>query len=390
MKKLAIITTHPIQYNAPLFKLLTERQKISVKVFYTWGQSKEGPVYDPTFKMSFNWDIPLLEGYDFEFVNNESRNPGSHHFWGIQNKLLLVKVEEYKPDAVLVFGWSFFSHLKLIRHFKNKTPVLFRGDSTLIDEKAGFSLRKLARRLFLIWVYSHIDKALYTGKANKRYFEAHGVRGKKLIHAPHAVDNDRFRANDEELNRLAMDWRQQLGIPETAIVLLFAGKLEQKKNPLLLLDRFRKIDSHELYLLFAGNGEQEARLRELAGQNPRIKFIGFQNQTQMPLTYRLADIFVLPSGGPGETWGLAINEAMACGLPVLVSDACGGAYDLIEQGVNGIIVKKNNGDELENAIRLLVNKGKQGLKKMGAQSSIYVEDFSFPILAEKIEQAVYS
>jgi hypothetical protein len=92
----------------------------------------------------------------------------------------------------LLYGWSFKSHLKCLQHFHKKIPVFFRGDSTLLDEPAGFSLRKTMRRLFLKWVYRHVDTAFYTGTNNKKYFLAHGLKDDELIFAPHAVDITRF------------------------------------------------------------------------------------------------------------------------------------------------------------------------------------------------------
>src|SRR6202000_144845 len=117
MKKLAIVTTHPIQYNAPLFKILQERKIIELKVFYTWGSTVLENKYDPGFKKNVAWDIPLLDGYDYEFLENISTHKGSHHFKGIINPAIIERIESYNPDAVLVFGWSFASHLKVIRYF---------------------------------------------------------------------------------------------------------------------------------------------------------------------------------------------------------------------------------------------------------------------------------
>src|SRR5215218_1976209 len=111
MKKLAIVTTHPIQYNAPWFKLLSQRGRINVKVFYTWSQTERGPKYDPTFKKMVEWDIPLLQDYSYEFVENISKDPGSHHFNGVNNPTLNKTIETWGPDAVLVIGWSYKSHL---------------------------------------------------------------------------------------------------------------------------------------------------------------------------------------------------------------------------------------------------------------------------------------
>jgi glycosyltransferase involved in cell wall biosynthesis len=236
LKKIAIISTHPIQYNAPLFRLLTERKQVTIKVFYTWGVQAAGDIYDPGFGKTRQWDIPLLSGYDYHFVKNESTLPGSHHYKGIVNPDLVQQIDLYQPSAILVFGWSFKSHLQVLRHFKGKVPVLFRGDSTLLDELAGLNLKKIARRLFLKWVYSHIDFALYVGSNNKAYFKAHGVDEDKLVYAPHAIDNHRFQDRAAEKEEAATVWKKELDIPAEKISILFAGKLDKKKNPLFLVE----------------------------------------------------------------------------------------------------------------------------------------------------------
>src|SRR5580693_1694375 len=118
--KLAIVSTHPIQYNAPWFRLLFERAKVRTRVFYTWGESAHGAKYDPDFDRKIEWDIPLLEGYDYTFVKNTAADPGTHHFKGIINPGLIKEIEEWSPDAILIFGWNFHSHLKSIRYFYGK------------------------------------------------------------------------------------------------------------------------------------------------------------------------------------------------------------------------------------------------------------------------------
>lgn len=385
MKKLAIISSHPIQYNAPLFRLLTERNKIALKVFYTWGQTAHGFVYDPDFKKEFKWDIPLQDGYEKEFVENSSPNPGAGHFKGIMNKDLIQRVEQYQPDALLVYGWSFKSHLEVLRYFKGKIKIIFRGDSTLLDEEPGFSFKKVVRRIFLKWVYRHIDLALYTGKDNKDYFLAHGLQTNQLYAAPHAVDNRRFFETNDEFEQKAITWRRELGIPETAIVFLFAGKLESKKDPQLLIDSFKKMEDPSIRLLIVGNGVLEKEVKRNSLTDQRILFLDFQNQQLMPVVYRLANVFVLPSKGPGETWGLSVNEAMACGLPVLVSDRCGCAKELVKN--NGRVFQAGNIDELLAAFHFFIN-NKTTLAEMGKISLSDIQNFSFNQIATVLEELV--
>ena len=337
MKKLAIISSHPIQYNAPLFALLANENKIDLKVFYTWGIDSIKVKYDPDFQQNIKWDIPLLEGYHYQFLNNTSKDAGSHHYKGIINPDLIREIEEWGADIVWVWGWAFDSHFKALRYFKGKKEVWFRGDSTLLDEPKGLNVKKFLRRVFLTWVYRHVDKAFYVGTHNKAYFLKHGLKEKQLVYAPHAIDNDRFADPTGEYANHAKKWRKELSITDDQQVILFAGKFETKKNPFFLINLAKELPSNEYKIVFVGSGPLERDLKKQATEN--CIFLGFQNQKMMPILYRLADIFVLPSVGPGETWGLAINEAMACGIPVIASDKCGGAIDLIDSS-NGIVINK--------------------------------------------------
>lgn len=385
MKKLAIITSHPIQYNAPMFRLLTVREKISVKVFYSWGQAANGPVYDPDFRRSFQWDIPLLDGYEYVSIPNLSAKPGAGHFFGIRNKELIATIEDWSPDSIMVYGWSFESHLQVLRHFHGKCQILFRGDSTVLDELPGFSIKKITRRLFLRWVYQFIDVALYTGTCNKEYYLKHGVPANKLVYAPHAVDNSHFSRLDKSYDAEADLWRKELDIPEESLVFLFAGKLEPKKDPLLLVKAFRMIADSSVRLVIAGNGILERAVRSAAADDKRIHLLGFQNQQKMPVLYRLCNVFVLPSLGPGETWGLSINEAMASGRAVIASNKCGSSNDLVHD--NGYVFAAGNLNELHNCLNNFV-KAPEKAKTMGALSLEQIGSFTHLQQAEAIEKII--
>jgi glycosyltransferase involved in cell wall biosynthesis len=383
MKKLAIVTSHPIQYNAPLFRLLAERGKIDVKVFYTWGQTEQGFVYDPGFKRAFKWDIPLLEGYEKEFVENISKEPGAGHFKGIKNKDLIQRIDAYDPEALLVFGWSFQSHLQVLRHYAGRKKILFRGDSTLLDEQEGISARKVFRRLFLKWVYRTVDYALYTGIGNKNYYKAHGLNESQLVYAPHAIENDRFADGDGSSQLKANEWRRELGISSVDLVFLFAGKLEPKKDPGLLIECFMLLSMAEIRLIIVGNGVLEYELKQKAGTDKRIIFLDFQNQQQMPVVYRLGDVFVLPSKGPGETWGLSVNEAMASKRAVIVSNKCGCAEDLVKG--NGIVFEAENKQDLQKALLYFAH-NRTPLSQMSNKSLDLIQQFSPEEVAEAIEK----
>lgn len=377
--RLAIVTTHPIQYNAPWFKLLKERDNLEIKVFYTWSQVQQGPKFDPDFGKVVEWDIPLLEGYEYEFVENISKKPGSHHFKGIDNPTLNKKISDWSPDSVLIIGWAYKSHLACMKYFKKKVKVIFRGDSTLLNETAG--LRKIARRLFLRYVYSFVDYALYVGENNKKYYLVHGLREKQLISAPHAIDNNRFgnSIHDEAAKR----WRRELNM-EKDFVLLYAGKLEEKKNPEAMLEIASETTGNDVKFLIVGNGPLENDLKKKAAHDKRIIFMDFQNQSVMPSVYRLGDIYVMPS--KSETWGLGANEAMASGLPVILSSHVGGAVDLVKE--NGLIYELQKVDKVADYINHLKTSSKlyQEAKKASLR---HIKNFDFSEIAEAVEKTCF-
>jgi glycosyltransferase involved in cell wall biosynthesis len=380
--KLAVITSHPIQYNAPMFALLARSSIIEPRIFYTWSQSRE-TLFDKDFGKQIIWDIPLLEGYDHEFADNISENPGPGSFRGIVCPDLNKSVEHWGAQAILVFGWNYKAHYDAMRYFRTKIPVCFRGDSTLLDEKGG--LKQIARRLFLKHVYKNCRAAFYVGQNNKAYFLKHGMKAQQLFFAPHAIDNNRFSDKDGKYYQQAMKWREELNIGEDDKVVLFVGKFEPKKNPLLLLNAFKQADIAGSHLIFVGNGLLEDEMKRNAGWN--IHFLPFQNQSRMPVVYHLADMLALPSQGPGETWGLVINEAMACGKAVLVSSRAGCAPDLVEHNKNGHIFEFNKLDQCTDLLKkMLANK--QTMKAMGNYSIEKIREWSFENIVKSLEHNI--
>lgn len=382
--KLAIISTHPIQYYAPVFRALALSAAVTPRVFFTWSQTEGGPVFDPGFGASFQWDIPLRDGYDHVFVSNVASDPGSGHFGGIRNPSLTRDITDWGADAVLIYGWNLQSHLNALRHFSGKIPVLFRGDSTLLDSRSP--MRSLARRLFLRWVYSHVDMAISVGQNNRDYYLWSGVAPARISFAPHSVDTERFRDLGAEHEARAARWREDLGIPADAVVFTFAAKFLPKKDPLLLLDVFMSLKSGA-HLIFVGNGELEAALQERAGGLANVHFLPFQNQNDMPTVYRLGDVYVLPSRGPGETWGLALNEAMASGRPVIAGSRVGGARDLVKPAVTGWVFESGNEQELTRVLADALVLGRAGLRQMGEEARNLIAGWSTQAAADSIAAA---
>ena len=347
--RLAIVATHPIQYYAPWFQRVAAEPGIDARVFYLWtfGVTDQ---HDPGFGRAIRWDLPLLEGYASEFVDNTSRDPGTHHFSGLKNPALPDRLRAFRPDAILVYGYNFATHQRLIWNWdRAAAPLLFRGDSHRLVPRRGPN--EWIRRHWISTVFGRFGAFLHVGEANLAYFRHHGVPDEKLFFAPHAVDNDRFSAAPAEVRAASGQWRTELGIPADQRVILFAGKLQPKKQPQDLIAAFLQLDRKDVTLLLVGDGELAGASRAQAAGNPRIVFAPFQNQTAMPRTYAAADLFVLPSLGSDETWGLAVNEAMCLGKPIIVSSHVGCAPDLVSHGENGLVFPAGDVTALAAALR---------------------------------------
>jgi glycosyltransferase involved in cell wall biosynthesis len=209
-------------------------------------------------------------------------------------------------------------------------PVLFRGDSHLLDTPNPSGLRWLVKRTVLTWIYAWPAAFLYVGRANRAYYEAFGAGADRLFHCPHSIDVPRFAAHGDDLESQARQWRAELDIGDDRVVLLFAGKFEPKKRPIELMRAIQSMADPRFVLVMVGNGVLEDEVNRLAASSPStFRVLPFQNQQRMPVVYRLADLLILPSAF-GETWGLAVNEAMACSRPVLASDRVGCAADVID------------------------------------------------------------
>lgn len=380
MPRLAILCTHPIQYHSPVFVELAKRTDLEVRVFYGCRGATEQTL-DPGFGQNITWDIPLLDGYEFEFVDNVASDPGSHHFRGVDLPSLVNEITDWNAESLLVYGWCYKSHLAAMRHFKSRIPVLFRGDSTVLSKSSGW--RAWLRTHVLRWVYRNIDVALYVGTHNREYFVAHGLRQVQLVFAPHAVDNVRFANSDTDKD--AITWRRSLSIGDEDVVFLLPAKLESIKSPGLLADAFADLDHPGTHLVFAGSGPLEESLR--ARKVPRVHFLGFQNQSQMPTVYRMADLVVLPS--QSETWGLALNEAMACCRAVLATNRVGAAIDLIQPGRNGWILPACDRWALHSALEEATQLTRAGLQSYGLTSFDIISDWTIPIQADCVARAVF-
>lgn len=368
-RRLAVVVSHPIQYYAPWFRRLASEPGLDPRVFHL---SDHGVAARPDaqFGTVFAWDTDLLAGYAHEFVPNLARRPDVTRFGGLRNPGLRAALRRFRPDAILLFGYAYRPHLGLI--LRPPAPVIFRGDSHLL----GAPPPRGVKRLVLRRLYARCAAFLPTGRANTAYFRHYGVPAAKLFPAPHAVDAGHFAATPERLAQAAAE-RASLGIPAGARVVLFAGKLTAKKRPDLLLAAFVRAAVADAHLVFAGDGESLAALRAAARDRDRVHFLPFANQSAMPARYLVGDVFVLPSEGRHETWGLAVNEAMHLARPCIVSDHVGCHADLVAPGENGWVFPAGDEAALAAALRAALTLPAARLAACGRAAAARAADFSY-------------
>ena len=374
MRRLAIVLSHPVQYYSPWFRWLRVHTALEFRVFYLWefGVTERR---DPQFGTTIRWDVDLLAGYDSEFVPNVARDPGTHHFGGLDNPALTARLAAWRPGAVLLFGYNWLSHQRALWWaWRHGIPLLFRGDSHLL----GRSRLPLLHRLLLRLLYGRFAAVTYVGAANRDYFHALGVPNKRLFFAPHSVNAEHFNPADAVTAATAAKLRSDLGLADRRI-LLFAGKFTPGKQPVELLRAFLEVSSPGDAMVFVGNGAEKDRLLRLAASQPAsvVRFLPFANQSEMPACYRLADIFVLPSRGHYETWGLAINEAMHLGVPCLVSDQVGCQRDLVTPGETGWVFSPEDPAALAATLRSALRSAPDELRRLGRNAQATAARYTY-------------
>ncbi len=331
--RLGILTSHPIQYQAPLFRELSSR--LDLQVFFAHRQNAKEQAY-AGFNVAFEWDIDLLSGYDNQFLRNVAKNPGTNGFFGCDTPDIAEEIRKGQFDAFLVMGWQLKTYWQAIRAcHTNNVPVMVRGDSHLGTPR-GWA-KRLGKEILYPILLRQFDACLYVGQKNRAYLEHYGVRAERLFFSPHCIDNDAFAARAQAVNREAS--RAHLGIAPDQFAVLFVGKLLDRKRPLDMVLALHTLRDRGVNVcgVIAGDGPLRTLLEAKGREwNVPLSFLGFRNQTELPEAYSIADVMVLPSEG-SETWGLVVNEALACGTLVVVSDAVGCAPDLVIERQTGLV-----------------------------------------------------
>lgn len=368
--KVAVVSTHPIQYHTPWFQKLAAHERIELTVYYAMMPDREQQGVG--FDVPFAWDIPLLEGYRWELLPNKRKSPNLRGFLASSTPAIYSMLKQARPDAVIITGWQSLPLLQALwASIRLGIPRIVRGESNALRKRPWLV------RIFHRLMFSRFDAFLAIGKSNRELYIGYGINAERVFRSNYFVDNrrfeDQFSRDYPERAAIRDGWK----IPNGHTCFLYVGKLEPKKR---VMDLMRAFDlarraSPRIHLLVAGAGELMEEARAFADNHGLpATFAGFLNQTGITRAYAAADCLVLPSDY-GETWGLVVNEAMVCGLAAIVSNRVGCAADLVREGVTGGVFPCGDIDALA---RRLVEfaADPEELERMGERARELIRDYS--------------
>jgi len=368
--KVKYVLTHVIQYYAPLLQRLAQQPELELEVIYGTDAGAKA-FFDSQFAQEIAWDRPLLTGYNFTVLKPGA--PTRQGFWAVKGFGIGKHLTPDRADVVIVHGWGNHFYVSAI------LTALRRGLAVLnrMDTQAGDRGRPVFRWLKPLLIYPllrRLDGHLAIGSRNRQYYLEAGVSPEKLFWAPFSIDTAFFRRERISAEALKAE-EEQLGLEPGSFRVIFVGKLLALKRPEDIIAAVALMPSRSrVEVLLVGDGALRPALEELArGKGVRVHFLGFRNQSELPVLYALADVNVLPSSH--DAWGLVINEGMSMGLPSIVSNMVGCGPDLVLDGRTGYTFKVGDVDGLARALeRMASDPGHLRQLKQTAQERI--EDFS--------------
>lgn len=385
--RVLLVSSHPVQYSAPLFRRMAQHPQLDILVAYCSLQGAK-PGVDPEFGVEVAWNIPLLEGYPWVEVPNKSPRPGLGRFFGLINPGLWKLVRTGSFDAVVIYtGYAYASFWIVALAAKlTKTPLLFGTDAHEIRPRGNQKWRGRLKQYILPPIFHLADIIIVPSSGSVALMKSLGIDRERIALTPYVVDNDWWtqQASQVDPNLVRGRWN----IPEDATVVLFCAKFQPWKRPQDVLRAFARADVSDAYLVFAGEGPLRPPLEEEAkalGIAERVRFLGFVNQSQLPPVYRAADLMILPSGY--EPFGVVVNEAMLCGCPVIVSDRVGARYDLVRDGETGFVYPCGDVEALARILREVLPDHER-LRRMGENARKRMETWSPRENVEALVEAV--
>jgi len=370
--KLAIIAHHPVQYQAGIWREVNKIKKIESEVYYCEKIGVELS-REPEFDVVWKWDIDLLSGYKSKFLKNINLSIFGRIFSRI-NYTLPFDLYRDNCSVILISGYEIItSWLALFSAKILGLKTVWRGEAILKNTDKDRSVKARIKKIILNMFFSQCDVVMFSCSANKDYLEYFGVEKRKLFPIYCSVDNDYFQNEKKKYTGKISEIKKETGIDDDDFVILFVGRFTERKRLIDLIEAINNIQNQNIVLLFVGDGPLKNDMEKLSSKYIiKTIFTGFKNQSEISKYYIISNLFVIISDmDPSPK---VLNEAMNFALPVIVSNMCGTASDLVID--NGFIIETGDIDALADKIDYL-NNNRELSKEMGSKSNDIVKNFSF-------------
>ena len=385
--RLAVVVSHPIQHFAPWHREISRQKEIDLRVFFCcdWGLSE---YVDPNFEVAVKWDIPLLEGYDYEILPITKR-PKDLSFWEVDNPAVQPSLDSFDPDVVQVFGYAHRTNWRAAAWARRRgKPLMLYSDSYYLSSTSWW--RRFAKRPLVQHFYNKVDGAFFVGDNNLAYHLDYGLSPDRLFRGALPIDRERLLTQMPDRETSRTETRTRLGIPADAFVVLYCGKYIPRKRPLDLVAASAEAakDGVPVWSILVGEGSERGAIEEFC-QQERVSnsvLTGFINQSAIPDYFAAADVLAVTSSR--DPHPLVISEASAFGLPVVVSDQVGsiGANDTARPGVNALVYRCGDRKGLRRAIETMY-KDSELYRRMAEASRRISETQDAPVVARALAQA---
>lgn len=349
--RLGIVVSHPIQHFAPWHRELSKLESLHSKVFFCcdWGANE---YRDPGFSVPIQWDVPLLDGYEHEFLRIK-RRPKRLNFWSVDNPQVTGALDRFQPDVIQVFGYAYRTSWR-VTFWANEhcRPVLLYSDSNA--RHTPLFWKRWLKASIVQRFYDRVDGALFVGDNNREYHLRYGLPADRLFPGVLPIHRERLaktRVDRDSTRRLL---RSKHGIPPDAFVVVWCGKYIPRKRPLDLVEAVNILAKRGLpvWALLVGEGELRPTLEKYCVENEltKVMLTGFVNQSEVGSYFAAADVLALTSSR--DPHPLVVSEGSALGLPAIVSEhvGCVGPNDTAQPGRNALVYACGDSKGLAEAI----------------------------------------
>jgi len=357
--RLVVLTELIAPYRIPVFNALAARKGISLHVIFlseTDASTRQWRIYEDEIRFSY------------EVLPSWRRRVGKYNL--LLNNQVTSALSAAQPKILICGGYNYIASWQAQDWARrNRVPFLLWSESTAYDHRGLHFPVEWLKRKFL----SKCEGFVVPGQSALEYVQQFASPAQKIFVARNAVDIELF-ARRQSIRPTPERLRGELALPSRYF--LFVGRLVRPKGVFDLLEAYQALPSElreSISLVFAGDGPMRAELEALARDiyPGCVQFPGFVHRDELASYYALAECLVMPTHT--DPWGLVVNEAMACGLPVICTNVAGCAADLIRE--NGILVPPANSAQLSDAMQRLATR--PDLRQFMAAASVkLIQEYS--------------